>query len=262
MYRGILFDLDGVLYQNGKVIDGARETLAWVRDQSLPHRFVTNTTSRPRAAILDMMQKLGLPARADDLHTPLVAARKWLARHVDGPVACLVRESVRVDLEPQDLLPDEARSGAAAVIVGDLGQDWDYSRLNRAFRLLQDNPDAPLLALGMTRYFRGPDGLCLDSGPFVQALAYATGRSPRVLGKPDAAFFLAAADTLDLPARQVVMVGDDMASDCLAAMDAGLDAILVRTGKFQPADLKGERQPTAVLDSVADLPDWWRRQAS
>ncbi|MGC9457423.1 MAG: TIGR01458 family HAD-type hydrolase [Halothiobacillaceae bacterium] len=260
MYRGILFDLDGVLYQNGRAIEGAADTLNWVRSQSLPYRFVTNTTSRPLAAILDSMQALGLPAEEETVFTPLLASRDWLGRHVDGPVACLLREAVRTDLAPVPLLDETAESGASAVVVGDLGRDWDYGQLNRAFRLLQNNPAAPLVALGMTRYFRGEDGLCLDSGPFVQALAFASDRKPRVLGKPDRSFFLAATEVMGLSADQVLMVGDDVASDCLAAMDAGLAAALVRTGKFRPGDLERDRQPTVVLDSVASLPDWWSRQ--
>jgi len=30
---------------------------------------------------------------------------------------------------------------------------WDYRTLNRAFRLLHENPEARLVALGMTRYW-------------------------------------------------------------------------------------------------------------
>ncbi len=46
--RGILFDLDGVLYNAGEVIAGAAESLTWTRRRQIPHLFVTNTTSRPR----------------------------------------------------------------------------------------------------------------------------------------------------------------------------------------------------------------------
>jgi hypothetical protein len=34
--------------------------------------------------------------------------------------------------------------------------------------------------------------------------------------------------------------------------------VLVRTGKFSPADLTGDVVPDAVLASITDLPDWWR----
>ena len=43
--RGILFDLDGVLYNGDEPIAGAAEAVEWVRGHQIPHLFVTNTTS-------------------------------------------------------------------------------------------------------------------------------------------------------------------------------------------------------------------------
>ena len=115
----------------------------------------------------------------------------------------------------------------------------------------------PLVALGLTRYWRADDGLRLDAGPFVRALEYATGDSAVVLGKPDPAFYHSAVEDLDLETDQVVMVGDDVRSDVEGAQRAGLTGVLVCTGKFSPSDLDGDVSPDAVLDSIADLPRWW-----
>jgi ribonucleotide monophosphatase NagD (HAD superfamily) len=53
------------------------------------------------------------------------------------------------------------------------------------------------------------------------------------------------------------MVGDDIESDIAGAKRVGMRAVLVRTGKFRPAALdEADPQPDAVIDSVADLPDW------
>ena len=54
-----LFDLDGVLYQDESAIAGAKEVVAWVREQGIPHMFLTNTTSRPRSAIVAKLQTMG-----------------------------------------------------------------------------------------------------------------------------------------------------------------------------------------------------------
>jgi ribonucleotide monophosphatase NagD (HAD superfamily) len=54
------------------------------------------------------------------------------------------------------------------------------------------------------------------------------------------------------------MVGDDIRSDIGGAQEAGIRTILVRTGKFQPTDLELGIHPTAVLSSIAELPDWWQ----
>ncbi len=53
------------------------------------------------------------------------------------------------------------------------------------------------------------------------------------------------------------MIGDDIKGDIEAAQDVGIKTVLVRTGKFTPSDLGQEITPDAVIDSIADLPDWW-----
>ncbi|WP_245832040.1 HAD-IA family hydrolase [Solemya velesiana gill symbiont] len=109
----------------------------------------------------------------------------------------------------------------------------------------------------MARYWRAPDGLRLDTAPFVMTLSHATGAEPLVLGKPSCDFFLAALEMLEVGAEEAVMIGDDIVGDVDGAQKAGLQGILVRTGKFQPNDLNGEIEPDAVLESAADLPDWF-----
>ena len=143
------------------------------------------------------------------------------------------------------------------MVVGDLGDLWDYRTLNRAFRLLHNNPEARLVALGMTRYWLAADGISLDVAPFVAALEHATGQKAVVFGKPDARFFLAAAEKLGLAGMEILMIGDDIDVDVGGAQAAGLKGALVKTGKFRPTDLEGAVRPDAVFDSVADLPRWW-----
>jgi len=156
-------------------------------------------------------------------------------------------------------LPDAAESGARYVVIGDLGGAWDFATLNRAFRLLHANPEAALVALGMTRYWKSQDGISLDVAPFVAALENATGRSALVFGKPAPAFFHAAAERLGVQSSEILMVGDDIESDIAGAQAAGMRAALVKTGKFRERDLEGPVTPDAVLDSVAELPTWWER---
>ena len=46
------------------------------------------------------------------------------------------------------------------------------------------------------------------------------------------------------------------------AQAAGLRAILVRTGKFRPADLEQGIEPDLVIDSIVDLPAVLAKRAS
>ena len=59
--------------------------------------------------------------------------------------------------------------------------------------------------------------------------------------------------------EQAVMIGDDVEADVGGAMAAGLAGVLVRTGKFVDKGLPIEVNPTAVVDSVADVPELLER---
>jgi phospholysine phosphohistidine inorganic pyrophosphate phosphatase len=259
MMRGVLLDLDGVIYVGDEPVPGAAETVGWLAREGIPYRFLTNTTSRSRDSIVGKLRGMGVDAVAEQVLTPAVAATTWLRRHHMFRPALFIPAETASEFADLDPLPDRAEDGAGAVVVGDLGEDWDFATLNRAFRLLMADDDVPLLALGMTRFWRADDGLRLDAGAFVRALEYATGRDAVVLGKPAAEFYGGAVDGLGVAAEGVVMVGDDVRTDVDGAHRAGLTGVLVRTGKFSPSDLDGDVTPDAVIDSIADLPQWWEK---
>lgn len=245
--RAVLFDLDGTLYNSDKAIAGAVEATAWLRAQRLVLRFVTNTTSRSRAVLAAKLRRLGFQADEAEIFNPTAAAGAYL-RALNASAFILALP---------DALPDFAgvqqdEVNPAYVVVGDLGDHWTHALLNQAFRLLHGG--AGLIALGMSRYWLAADGLRLDVGPYVAALAYASGVQPVVLGKPDAEFFqLVLADLGVLPS-ETLMVGDDIQVDIGGAQAVGLRTALVRTGKFTESDLGRGIAPDLVLASVADIP--------
>jgi phospholysine phosphohistidine inorganic pyrophosphate phosphatase len=255
--RGLLFDLDGMLYNSDQLITGAVKAVQWVQGHRIPHLFVTNTTSHSRAVLVEKLTSFGFLVSESQILTPAVAAAEWLKWHDAQGIALFVRPSIRREFADLPCLPEQAEAGASHVVMGDLGEYWDYRTLNRAFRLLHDNSQAQLIALGMTRYWRTASGISLAVGPFVAALENATGRKALVFGKPATPFFCAATEKLGLAPAQVLMIGNDLKTDIGGAQAAGLKRALVETGKFLAADLDGSVQSDVVLDSIANLPHWW-----
>jgi phospholysine phosphohistidine inorganic pyrophosphate phosphatase len=256
----LLIDIDGVLYVGERRIAGADTALRRLQDEAVPHLLVTNTTSRPRAAVAAKLAAMGIVIDEDRILTPPVAAAAWLRTHSPGRAALFVPEATRHDFIACGVvvvLPDDAESGASAVVLGDLGPGWDFGTYNRAFRLLLGDPRPALVALGMTRFWRAADGLRLDVGPFVKGLEYATGATAVVLGKPAAAFFEMALAELGVAASETYMIGDDVVGDIGGAQAAGIRGVLVKTGKFRDGDLeRDDIRPYAVLDSIAEVPAW------
>ncbi len=245
--RALLVDLDGTVYQGEEAIPGAPEALSALRGQGSLIRFVTNTTSRCRATLAEKLTRLGIPAETEDLFEPPYAAARYLRTQGCIGAHLLVREDARREFAGITHLEADAEF----VVVGDLGDGWDFRRLNHAFRLVMAG--AEIIALAMTRSWVASDGLRLDAGPFVKALEFATGKKALVLGKPAPAFFHLAMDDLGLSPQQMAMVEDDIEVDVGGAQRAGMMGTLVRTGKFQPSDLGGPVMPNLVIDSIADL---------
>ncbi|CDH45628.1 TIGR01458 family HAD-type hydrolase [Candidatus Contendibacter odensensis] len=248
MINGVLIDLEGVLYVGGYPLPGAREALLSLRAAGIPMRFVTNTTRLTRAAIVNRLELMGLDVSAHHLLTPVVVARQYLIDRQLTPHLLVHPDIVG---EFADLIGPSP----GAVLLGDAGLAFSYETLNRCFRLLLDG--LPLLAMGSNRYFRDGNALSLDIGPFMAALQYAAEMEAVVLGKPSATFFHAALNNLDLPAQDVVMVGDDAEMDVHGALAAGLRGILVRTGKYRPGDeAKVESHGGRVFDDLDAVVDY------
>lgn len=260
--HSLLIDLDGVLYEGDEPIAGAAAAMDWLDSNAIPRVYLTNTTSRPRSAIVAKLAKMGIGIGAEDILTPPVAAATWLQENTRGPTALFVPEATAEEFTGIEIARPDSEDPVGAVVIGDYGERWDFDELNRAFRLLMIEPRPALVALGMTRYWRAPDGLRLDTAPFVMALKHATGVEPVVLGKPATAFFDTALAHLGVTPDAAFMIGDDIRTDVGAAQELGIGGILVRTGKFRDADLDLNIDPQVILNSIAELPDWWRRSAS
>jgi len=255
----ILFDLDGVLYEGDRAIPGAADAVNWFIKKDIPHLFLTNTTSKSRSALVEKLTDLGIESSIENFLTPPVAAQQYLQKHNVRNIALFVPEVTAEEFSNFKLVASQnisTNEKIDAVIIGDLGNQWTFNIMNTVFRLLIENPQAKLLALGMTRYWKTTEGLQLDVGPMIKAFEYATGVNAIVTGKPAVEFFRAATNLLGNQ-ENVVMIGDDIHSDIRASQDAGLTAIQVRTGKFTEADLRLGITPDAILNSIALLPEWW-----
>jgi HAD superfamily hydrolase (TIGR01458 family) len=238
-----------VIYLQEEAVPGAAEALADLRGNGIPIRLVTNTTMRPRRTILERLERLGIEADPAELLTPATLAARRCEESGYESVELVVLDDLLEDLEGIQRKGDSVD----AVIVGDLGDAWDYEVLNRAFRRLMEG--AELIALQRNRYWETADGLSLDAGPFIAALEYATGREAEVVGKPAPSFFELALGDLGVTADRAAMVGDDVEADVGGAIEAGIAGILVRTGKYREEEVRASGiEPTATVDSIADVP--------
>lgn len=237
--KGILLDLDGVVYVGDRLLPGSLEAVAQIRAADVPLKFVTNTTRHPLRRIVSDLAQLGLRVEPEDVFTPAVMARDFLAR-ANLTAFLVVQPELREDFAGL------TQDGEEAVVIGDAGEFFTYNLLNRAYRKILHG--ATFLALAKNRNFLDRDGeLSLDAGPFVAALEYACGREAIVLGKPSPTFFSLAVESLRCAGEDVAMIGDDAEADVGGAMTAGLMGVLVQTGKYRPDQEDSLAEPPTLV---------------
>jgi len=247
--RALLIDLEGTLYEAGRVVPGAPEAVEELRRSGVGCLFCTNTTSRPRRQLAAELGAMGITPKPEELFTAPLAGRRYLLDRGWTRCDLMVRAAVLEDFVG---IAQDDRS-PSAVVMGDIGEEFTFERLNRAFHLLLDG--AELVTLARNRYYRAAEGLVLDQGPFVAALEHASGKSATLVGKPSEHFFRAALDALNVSPGSLAVVGDDIEADVGGGMAMGMRGFLVRTGKFRSEELaRSAVRPDAVIDSVADLP--------
>jgi len=227
MIRGVLLDLSGTLHVGPTALPGAVSAVRRLESAGIPVRFVTNTSRKTRATLHGELARMGFDIPQEHMFTAPLAVRRYLEAHQLRPYL-LVHPHLISEFD------GIATENPNAVVVGDAENDFSFRKMNEAFRLLKSG--ARLLATGRTRYFEGDEGLELDAGPYVALLEYAAETSALILGKPSPEFFHEAAAELGVEPCECVMVGDDAESDVASALAAGLQGILVQTGKYREGD--------------------------
>jgi ribonucleotide monophosphatase NagD (HAD superfamily) len=112
MLKALFIDLSGVLYEGKKVISGAVAAIEKARASQLKLRFVTNTSRKTRAQLLNDLKNLGFDLQEEELFTAPVAVHAWLQEKKLRPY-CLIHHNIKSEFA--DLL----QTMPNAVVIGD-----------------------------------------------------------------------------------------------------------------------------------------------
>lgn len=255
-------DIDGTIADASGALPGAVEAFSRLRQSVKSLRLVTNQSQETVSTTIGRLRQNGFDLEDQEFFGTLAAVRRLIDVQ---------------NLRPLFLLKDEAlgdftdipRQDPNAVVVGTAPQHLHYERLGEAMRVLMKQ-DSQLIACNKGRFYRGVDGeMHMMAGPFVSALEFATGKKAITVGKPSPSFFheaaldaaAAAGAPGDLAFNECVMIGDDAKDDIQGAMDAGMNAILVRTGKYRAGDENMlQKSPLAVVDDFPTALEVMRQQ--
>ena len=248
-----IFDLDGTIYLDGKLFPKSLELLKKIRDFQGDYVFFTNNSSISTQAYVEKISRLGIPCERKHVATSTEATIHHLHEHYPGKLFYVMgTASMKNELRQAGIKVTDTYSETVDGVLIAYDTELTYQKLIDVTKLL--NQGKPYLATNPDRVCPVAYGFVPDCGAFAVMLEFATGRTPRFLGKPDPAIIEMILARTGRAKKQAVLVGDRLYTDILCGINAGIDTILVLSGETKADDLKqSAHAPSMVVGDVAEM---------
>src|SRR5260221_9504501 len=80
--RGVLFDMDGVIYVGSRPLPGVQEAITYLTSTGRAFLFVTNNASQTAEQFVERLAEMGIPVRPEHVLGSAEATACWLAEQV------------------------------------------------------------------------------------------------------------------------------------------------------------------------------------
>lgn len=254
--KAVASDMDGVLWRGDEPLPGMVTLFQMLRTRGLPFALVTNNSMKTPSDYVAKLAKLGvLDVHESQIITSSTTTLSYLkATYPAGsPMHVLGGDGLRrLIIDGGFKLDDVAPK---AVIVG-LDTNLTYDKLKRASFLIRAG--ATFIATNQDDSIPTPEGLAPGAGSIVAALKAATGKQPKVMGKPDAPMFEAALRLMGTAPADTLMIGDRLNTDITGAALLGFKTALVLTGVStrEDAEVNSIKPDGIYADLAALLASW------
>lgn len=253
-FDALLADLDGVVYAGPHAIPGAVESLQQLSALGVGLGYVTNNASRSPAQVAAHLRELGAPAEDHQVVSSSQAAAELLASLLAPGARVLITGSAALarEIELVGLLPVHSQAEQPEAVVQGFNPEIGWKDLAEAAYVV--SAGALWVATNTDMSIPQARGIAPGNGTLVAAVAAATGKQPKVAGKPEAPLFHAAAKRLG--AERPLVVGDRLDTDILGGNNAGFATVAVLTGVDTRESILSARaaeRPAYIIENLQDL---------
>ena len=252
-----LLDMDGTIYLDDTLFPGTPAFLEDVKARGGRYLFLTNNSSRSVRAYVEKLSRLGIEADEGDFLTSVNALIADLkSREPYRLCYAFGTKSFRDQLQEAGLSVTDTLSDDIDCLLIAFDTELTFQKLEDA---------CILLGRGVDFIATNPDWVCPtwygsvpDCGSVCEMLFRATGRRPRVVGKPQSAMVELAMAQTGFSPEETVVIGDRLYTDIACGVNAGVDTVFVLSGEGTEEDLKTSGvQPTWVMEDISRVREAW-----
>jgi NagD protein len=230
--NGLLIDIDGVILRDDSALPGAAELVAWLLETQARFLFLTNYPSQTPGDLAGRLAGAGVDVPAHHIFTSAIATAEFLDKQAGKRRRAFVVGEGALVHELYKIGFTISETEADFVVVGET-RHYNFDMIQRAAALIQrgarfiaTNPDVA-----------GPAGRP-SCGSFCAPIERMTGKTPFYVGKPSPFMMRAGLRQLGLHSGEACMIGDNLQTDVIAGVQAGMETILVLSGVSQERDLE------------------------
>lgn len=246
----IIFDSDGVLVEEGKVLDGAVDLIDFLTNNKIENIVFSNNSTKHPLTMKKIYNEQGLEIN-NVINSGMLSVDYCKKNNISK--VYVVGEKGLVNLFEENNIK-VVDNDVDAVIVG-MDRMLTYEKLAIATRLIRNG--ARYIATNPDPAFPTERGLEPGAGSMIAALNTSTDRQPEIIvGKPNTFGFQLIFKEYKLKPDDCLMIGDRYETDIIGANDMGIDAIIVNTGIAKTRDKPGNYknyEEVPVIDNLRDL---------
>ena len=248
--RGVLFDMDGVVYIGSRLLPGVVEMFDYLERTGRKWLCVTNNASRTPAQFVEKLAGMGVRARPEQILGSAEATASWLVEQIEqngwprGKAIIVGQDGLRSALKQYgiELTTDSAE---ATYAIAGINFELTYEELARAALAIRNG--AKFIGTNSDPSYPSERGLLPGAGSILALLTAATGVAPIVIGKPNRGMYDQAVRRIGADVEEVMMVGDRYDTDISGALTVGLVSTGVLTGVSSRSEFEDAPQPPHLI---------------
>lgn len=252
-----LFDMDGTIYRENDLFDGVLNFLEKIKNDGGRYAFITNNPSKSVKDYILKLNRLGImDVDESNFFTSAQAAIMiFKEKFKDKLIYAQGTESFIQELRDSGLnVTLQYDENIQAVLVA-FDPEITGAKLRTTCEVLTK--------LDVPYYATNPDWVCPvdfgaipDCGSMCVGIAYATGKKPIFIGKPEPTMVLELIKKFGCTKQETLVIGDRLYTDVASGNNAGVDTVCVLSGEATLADIEKAQDreiPTYVFNGVWEI---------
>lgn len=251
-----LLDMDGTIYLGDELIDGSKKFLETIKNQGKRYIFLTNNSSKSKEIYVEKLNRLGIQASEEEVFTSGEATTMYLKKQKEGAkIYLLGTEALEEEFIREGFILEKERHKNIDYVVLGFDTTLTYEKLWAACEYISEGVEY----IATHPDFNCPlpnDKFMPDAGAMAALIKASTGKTPKVIGKPNKEIVESIASKYGLKKEDMVIVGDRLYTDIKTGENAGIVSVLVYSGETKQEDYrKSETRAEYVFNSVKDMID-------